>query len=80
MDLKPFNIRIIRTGAQPQRKIMCSIALQTIFHEYLSKNHDINNNFVSPGLRSLVSNKTGFNLNFFYFNIYGKLFTIQCDE
>jgi hypothetical protein len=46
---------------------MYSILLQIIFHEYLNKNLKINTSFVSPGLRHLGSNKTGFNLRFIIF-------------
>ena len=41
MASKPINIRWIRTDSQPYWKIMYSIVLQTIFHEYLNKNHKI---------------------------------------
>ena len=43
------------------------------FLRILNKNDKINTSFVSPGLKSLGANKTGFNLIIFHFNIRGKL-------
>ena len=40
MASKPINIGWFKTG---YKKIMYSIVLQTIFHEYLNKNHKIIN-------------------------------------
>ena len=57
---------------------MYSIELQTVFYEYQNKNHKINTSFVSPGLRPLAADKTGFNLN--RFDIRGKLSIIRCDK
>ncbi len=59
---------------------MYSIELQTIFYEYQNKNPKINASFVSPGLRPLTADKTGFNLIIFTFNIRGKLSIIRCDK
>ena len=42
MASKPINIRAY--------KIMYSIVLQTIFHDYMSTNYNINTSFVSPDL------------------------------
>ena len=50
---------------------MYSIVLQTIFQEYLNKNHKINTIFVRPGFRPPGANATSFNL-FFCFYICGK--------
>ena len=36
--------------------------------------------FVSPGLRPLAADKTGFNLKIFHFDIRGKLSIIRCDK
>ncbi len=64
MASKPIIIRWIRTGSQPDWKFMYSIELQTVFNEYWNKDHIINTNYVSPGLRPHRANKTGFNLSF----------------
>ena len=50
MASKPINIRWIRTGSRPYWKIICSIVLQTIFHEYWNRNYKIKSSFVSPNL------------------------------
>ncbi len=59
-DLKPnyssMAFRSIRTGSQPDWKIMYSIKLY----------HKISISFVSPCLRLLVADKTGFNLIIFH--------------
>ena len=36
--------------------------------------------FVSPGLRPLAADKTGFDLKIFHFDIRGKLSIIRCDK
>ncbi len=36
--------------------------------------------FVSPSLRPLAADKTGFNLKIFHFDIRGKLSIIRCDK
>ncbi len=59
---------------------MYSIELQTVFYEYQNKNHKIDTSFVSPGLRPLAADKTGFNLKIFHFDIRGKLSIIRCDK
>jgi len=59
---------------------MYSIELQTIFYEYQNKNPKINTSFVTPGLRPLTADKSGFNLMIFTFNIRGKLSMIRCDR
>ena len=59
MASKSIIIRCIRTGSKPYGKIMYSIVLQTIFHQYLNENNKINISYVSPafvpsGLTKLV--------------------------
>ena len=46
------------------------------------KEYDIylSHRFVSPGLRPLAADKTGFNLKIFSFDIRGKLSIIRCDK
>ena len=44
------------------------------------KNFKIKTSFVSPGLRPLAADKTGFNLKIFLFDIRGKLSIIRCDK
>jgi len=80
MASKPITIRWIKIDSQPDEKIMYSIELQTIFYKYQNKNHKINTNFVSLGLRPLKAYKTVFNLLFFHFDICGKLSIIRCDK
>ena len=57
MALKPITIHLIRTGFQPDGKIMYRIELQTIFYEYQNKNHKISTSFVSTSLRPLGAYK-----------------------
>ncbi len=73
MASKPITIRWIRTGSQPDWKVMYSIELQTIFYEYKNKKHKINTSFVSPEGPGLLFYN-------FYFNIRGKLSIIICDK
>ena len=40
-SIGPINIRWIRTGSQTYRKIMYTIVLHTIFHEYENKTDDV---------------------------------------
>ncbi len=67
MASKPITICWIRTGSQPDLKIIYSTELQTIFYEYQNKNHKINATFV--GLEGT-----------FHFDIRGKLSIIRCDK
>ncbi len=55
MASKPITIRWIRTGSQPDRKVMYSIELQTIFYEYLNKNHKIKTADFNLNIRGKLS-------------------------
>ena len=80
MASKPITIRWIRTSSQPDWKILYNIELQIFFYEYQNMIHKINTSFVSPGLRALGANGTGFNLMIFYFDIRGKVSIIRSDK
>ncbi len=69
MASKPITIRLIKTGSQPDWKIIYSTELQTIFYEYQNKNHTIKTQFWF-----------GFNLKIFHLDIRGKLSIILCDK
>ena len=74
MALKPLNIHWIKTGSQ----LCCKVSYFIQFSTNIKiKNHKIHISFVSPDLRYLGINKTGFD---FYFNIYGKLSILRCDR
>ena len=45
---KPINIRGVRTGSQPQCKIMYRIEIYTVFYKYKMYNHNIKTSVVSP--------------------------------
>ena len=66
MASKPINIRCIRTGSQPFWEIMYSIVLQTIFHEYLSKNHKINTSFLTRDFGPMGYQNWFYSYNFLF--------------
>jgi len=59
---------------------MYSIELQTVSTNIKIKIIKLKPSFVSPGLRPLAADKTGFNLKIFPFDIRGKLSIIRCDK
>ena len=72
MASKPINIRWIRTGYQPYWKSCIASYYWHFFHEYKNKNKN-DTSFVRLSFWPLGTNKAGFILVIFYFNVCGKL-------
>ncbi len=73
--------RLLSSGLEPILSQSCIASNYRQFYTNIKiKIIKLKPSFVSPGLRPLAADKTGFNLKIFPFDIRGKLSIIRCDK